>query len=126
MRGKSTAPGASLVRLPNQPVSKPYFLAHSVWERMLQSQIQEYFLHKRRKAEEVHHGREKPDLFLVREKKFFFSQRIEQVCLCSELIRRELQASREFLKCLQQFRRQTHSLLMPSQAISPALLVDCG
>lgn len=67
MRVKLISLGASLVHPPNQPGSTPFFLAHSGWERMFEGQTQEYLVHKRRKDEEVHHGREKPDLFLVRE-----------------------------------------------------------
>lgn len=51
---------------------------------MLQLQIQEYFMYKGRKGEEVHLGREKLSFFLVRENTYFVQRKIEQICLYSE------------------------------------------
>lgn len=67
---------------------------------MFQSQREEYLVRNRRKAEELCHG--KALLVSVeREDFFFFSQRkIEWLCLCSELVRREIQTSRKILKLL--------------------------
>lgn len=80
---------------------------------MLQVQIQEYFMYKGRKGEEVHHGREKLSFFLVRENTSFVQRKIEQICLYSEWIQREIQTCRECFKCLHYYRRQINMLSQP-------------
>lgn len=48
----------SEIHLPqSKPIAMHIFLAHSEWERVLRGQVQEYLVPKRRKAEEIHHGK---------------------------------------------------------------------